>query len=64
MDSTGCLDVLGREIRKGYYIKTQIDGLLPKWYEGEIIFERGCFGMKIENHFEPMCWFLNMLIKD
>ena len=61
--STRCKDIKGKQIYEGSYIRTQIDGLLPNWYEGEVVYFNGCYGLYIEKgHFEPMCWFIDMEI--
>lgn len=59
-DYTGHDDINGEKIYKDSPIKTQIDGLLPKWYKGRVTNIHGCYGLEIEKgHFEPMCWFEN-----
>lgn len=58
---TRCKDVNGKEIYEGDTIRTQIDGRLPDWFEGKVVYWNGCYGLDVDC-FEPMCWFMNMKI--
>ena len=56
---TGKYDSDKTPIFTGDIVNCQIDGLLPNWYEREIVFYCGSFSVWIEDsHFEPITWFL------